>query len=192
MSVDTAVKAFFGNWIVVTISAIIWILSLCILFCSKKARFHVPINYTLLFIATAGFASLIASISSLSEPAIVLVTIYGICVALIFLFGTAFVVNSVCKLERSLFIALGISCIASFLLPYPIIMIFLNKTTNVWSIGLLGMLVSLIIGVYVLVDIFHVIDAAWIAQDEYILVAELLYIHIMYLFVYLLALFASD
>ena len=123
MYFESTIRTFYMKGNVAAFSFIIWLVSLFFLFCNQKARFEVPKNYMLVCVTTAGLASFIASIVSVTSPETALFLFVYICIALFFLFGTAFVSKTVSALERNLFKALFIACIVSFLLPYAIYMI---------------------------------------------------------------------
>ena len=178
---------FMRDPMLLTLSITAGIMSMIVLFCSKHARMSVPLNYGLLFVFTWMESMIVAETTATLEVESVLTCIAAFCTVTGCLFGAAIFTKS----KSKLMVGFSIGILASILIQ-------LAFTMTMWILGRNSYIVAgwatvgvLCSGLYIVGDLMMIMDSRRIGYDDYILGALTLYVDMIRMFMYILALFAK-
>lgn len=179
-----ALEAFFKSWVTLVVSVVLLIVSGISVFCCYR---KVPTNYIMAFVFAASLGVLIASIAAFVDPWTVLLAM-GITVLITI---SVTVLTMVC----SEFVILA------FIVMLLVEVILIFFLTAFWfspmHYGEQRWLLSGILALYAIVYACYISYDAYVIStglgpDDYIVGAVILYVHVMYLFLYILMLLGSS
>ena len=165
------------------ISLGISIILLCSMVCVKKVARTVPWNYIVLFTFTFFESVMIATISSFYNAE----SVFLAAVMTFVLFGTMTLISLFTSrkphtLYMMIYVCFALSLVAIFFLIF-----FTNR-----YIIIIAMLVLLVVAcIYVMIDIDLITEKHGLSYDDYIIGAVFLYVDIVTIFLYILALFGD-
>ena len=176
----------YDNWWIMIISSILAIVPLLILFLSKKASRTVPINYILLTIFTLFESFTMACICAFYYPEVILIA-FG-CTAGLTIVLTIYAF--VTKTDFTYFY--GILIVVSFGLLVFLIIILVTGSDNIYRLVFCPLCV-IFYGVYLIVDTQLIVGKKHhaIEYDDYVLGVVMLYVDIIGMFSYILAIFGE-
>lgn len=168
-------------------SIIVYLFSLIALMCSKGLRHSVPMNYIMLLIFTASFAFMTAGLTAYLTPASVMLAIGVLALVLTSMFGAYLIIPNKAQAAKGLIIAMVAALFIQFVLM--ISMLIAGYVQGMWILYCTLAIVICMGLIYF--DLFIIMLAGKYAMDEYIYCAILLYIDIMRMLLYLLAIFGK-
>ena len=163
----------------------------CVLaiFCSKKNRRTVPLNYILLGGATLGEASFLAATAADISVFGVFTAILATCLAVVGLFVAALLTAS--SMDRDTIIRNMIKGLAGALvlnLVMLVVIITMYNPADKTAVFVISMVMCVIAGGYIMFALFFIIVPGLEDKDDYIMGALRLYIEIARLFFWLMQL----
>jgi len=181
----------FGNICASTICQIsnifIYLFTFIALMCSKGLRMAVPFNYIVLVIFTVSMSLMVGGWTAYLTPASVLMAFGVLALVLTCIFLSVLATPNMMKAVMG--VCIGIICALILQLIITIPLMISGYFEGIWILYcFLGVLIS---SALIYIDLFIVMLAGKYAMDEYIYCALLLYIDIIRLLLYLLAMFGK-
>ena len=161
--------------------------SMCVLFCSKKARRTVPQNYLWLGAFTLAESTLIAIVATEVSLENVILAIMATSIVTLCLFAAALrTANSANTgiIARNMFF--GVLAAFAIQLVLAIFAIFTWSFRDRWWIVMSSCLVIFVTGIYIMFTMLMIIIPEITSKEDYILAALRLYVEIARLFYYVL------
>jgi FtsH-binding integral membrane protein len=176
----------YENWWVMIISSVLAIIVIVVLFYSKKARRNFPLNYILMFTFTLLMSFTLACICAFYYPEVILMA-FGItlCITIALTIYSFFI-------DENIVILIGISIVLPFGMIMFLLTIILIGSDDIYRLVFCPLAVILY-GIYLVLDTYYMVadDRYGANYDDYIIGVVSLYIDIIGMFTYILAIFSK-
>lgn len=183
--------ATFGNYVATTVCQIsnifIYLFSFIALMCSKGLRMAVPYNYIVLIVFTLSMSLMVGGWTAYLTPASVLMAFGVLALVLTCIFLAVLATPNMLKAAIGVLIGMFAAIMLELIITIPLMIA--GAFEGIWILYCtVGVLIS---AGLIYIDLFIVMLAGKYAMDEYIYCALLLYIDIIRLLLYLLAIFGK-
>jgi len=183
--------ATFGNyvasWPCQLSNIFIYLFSFIALMCSKRLRMAVPFNYIVLVLFTFSMSLMVGGWTAYLTPASVLMAFGVLALVLTCIFLSVLATPNMLKAVIGVLIGMICAIILELIITIPLLIA--GAFEGIWILYCtVGVLIS---SGLIYIDLFIVMLAGKYAMDEYIYCALLLYIDIIRLLMYLLAIFGK-